>query len=142
MKSAVFERQQGNLQAALQTVDAALAKFPQFAKLHMIKGQVLTDLGDISGARAAYAVGVKACPKVPTLWILASRLEEMDNKAIKARALLEKARLINPKDDILWSEAVGVEERNTGMQQAKTVMARGERALHHAPCVRTKWARG
>ncbi|KAF9519699.1 hypothetical protein BS47DRAFT_1375004 [Hydnum rufescens UP504] len=125
MKSAVFERQQGNLQAALQTVDAALAKFPQFAKLHMIKGQVLTDLRDISGARAAYAVGVKTCPKVPTLWILASRLEEVDNKAIKARALLEKARLINPKDDILWSEAVGVEERNTGMQQAKTVMARG-----------------
>lgn len=91
----------------------------------MIKGQTLEEKKDISGARAAYAAGMKACPKVPTLWILASRLEEKDNKAIKARAILEKARLVNPKDEDLWIEAVGVEERNSGPQQAKAVLARG-----------------
>lgn len=128
MKSAVFERQQGNNEQALATVDTALAKFPKFAKLHMIKGQILTDKGDLSAARAAYAVALKACPKIPTLWILASRLEEKDGRAIKSRAMLEKARLVNPKEDTLWAEAVGVEERSSGAQQAKTVLARGMHA--------------
>lgn len=131
MKSVVFERQQGNLDAALQTVDTAISKFPKFAKLYMIKGQTLEDKGDLSGARAAYAAGIKACPKVPTLWILASRLEERDNRAIKARALLEKARLVNPKDEEVWVEAVGIEERNSGAQQAKAVLARGMSLIFH-----------
>lgn len=126
MKSAVFDRQQGNLDAAIKTVDEAIGLFPKYAKLHMIRGQTLEDMKDISGARASYAAGMKACPKVPTLWILASRLEEKDNRAIKARALLEKARLVNPKEEELWVEAVGIEERNSGAQQAKAVLARGE----------------
>jgi pre-mRNA-processing factor 6 len=125
MKSAVFERQQGNLEVGLNTVDTAITKFPKFAKLHMIRGQILSDMLDISGARASYAAGMKACPKEPTLWILASRLEEKAGKAIKSRALLEKARIVNPKNEDLWSEAVAVEERNSGVQQAKVILARG-----------------
>lgn len=125
MRSAVFERQQGNSDAAIHTADVAISKFPKFAKLYMIKGQALEDKSDIPGARTAYAAGMKACPKVSTLWILASRLEEKDGKAIKARAILEKARIVNPKDEDLWAEAVGIEERNSGSQQAKAVLARG-----------------
>ena len=101
----------------------------------MIKGQVLTDLKDVAGARAAYNNGVKVCPRVPSLWILTSRLEEADGRAIKSRALLEKARLLNPKDETLWSEAVSLEERTSGVQQAKTLLARGEsdRSSRKAP---------
>ncbi|KAF8340470.1 PRP1 splicing factor, N-terminal-domain-containing protein [Cantharellus anzutake] len=137
MKSVVFEWQQGNLQAAVQTVEAALTKFPKFAKLHMIKGQVLTDLEDIAGARASYANGVKVCPKVPALWILASRLEEADGRAIKSRALLEKARLLNPKEETLWSEAVGLEERASGTQQAKNQLVPG---LQECPSSGLLWS--
>ena len=129
MKSVVFERRQGQLEQALTTVNQALAKFPSFAKLHMIKGQILTDMNDLPAARAAYAAGVKACPKSTTLWILASRLEENDGRAIKARALLEKARLVNPKQEDLWGEAVGVEERSGGAAQAKALLARGTNFL-------------
>ncbi|KDQ20970.1 hypothetical protein BOTBODRAFT_100573 [Botryobasidium botryosum FD-172 SS1] len=125
MKSAVFERQQGQLENALLTVNTALTKYPTFAKLHMIKGQIHTDMGDIPSARTAYAAGLKSCPKNTTLWILASRLEEKDGRAIKARALLEKARLVNPKQEDLWAEAVGVEERSGGAAQAKALLARG-----------------
>lgn len=125
MKSAVFERQQQHLEQALSTTNQALAKFPSFAKLHMIKGQILTDMNDIPSARAAYAAGVKACSKNTTLWILASRLEEKDGRAIKARALLEKARLVIPKQEDLWAEAVGIEERSGGTAQAKALLARG-----------------
>jgi pre-mRNA-processing factor 6 len=126
MKSAVFERQRGQLAQSLETVNAGLAKYPTFAKLHMIKGQVLTDGKDIAAACAAYAVGTKACPKSVPLWILASRLEELDNRTIKARSLLEKARLVNPKDETLWAESVGVEERAGSIPQAKAVLARGK----------------
>ncbi|KAH9933150.1 PRP1 splicing factor, N-terminal-domain-containing protein [Epithele typhae] len=125
MKSAVFERQQGQLSTALETLETAIKKYPKFAKLYMIQGQIYQQQGNIAAARASYAAGIKACPKEVNLWILASRLEEADNKSIKARALLDKARLANPGTDTLWAEAAGVEERSGGAAQAKTVLARG-----------------
>jgi pre-mRNA-processing factor 6 len=132
MKSAVFERQQGQSEQALGTVQQGLAKYPKFAKLHMIQGQLLAAQGNVAGARAAYAAGLKACPKEPILWVLASRLEEADGKSIRARALLEKARQVNPASDVLWAEAVGVEERSGGAAQAKAMLARG--TLLHGSC--------
>lgn len=125
MKSAVFERQQGQYAAALETVSSALSKFPKFAKLYMIQGQIHQLQKNYAAARASYAAGIKACPKDVTLWVLASRLEELDGKSIKARALLEKARLLNPANETLWAESVGVEERAGGAAQVKTMLARG-----------------
>ena len=125
MKSAVFERQQGQTVLALETLATALKKYPKFAKLYMIQGQIHQAAHDFAAARASYAAGIKACPKDVHLWILASRLEEADHKSIKARALLDKARLANSANDILWAETVGVEERSGGAAQAKTVLARG-----------------
>ena len=125
MKSAVFERQQGQTETALATVADASKKYPKYAKLYMIQGQIHQAQKKYAAARASYAAGIKAAPKNVTLWILASRLEEADGKSIKARSLLDKARLVNPKMDMLWAEAVGVEERAGGAGQAKTMLARG-----------------
>ncbi|KAJ7904218.1 PRP1 splicing factor, N-terminal-domain-containing protein [Mycena olivaceomarginata] len=137
MKSAVFERQQGQLDAALETLATALTKFPKFAKLYMIQGQILQSQGKFPAARASFAAGLKACPKEPTLWILASRLEEADKKSIKARAILEKARLVNPANDVLWAEAVGVEERSGGAAQGKAMLAR---SLQECPTSGLLWS--
>ncbi|KAL6303914.1 PRP1 splicing factor, N-terminal-domain-containing protein [Sparassis latifolia] len=137
MKSAVFERQQGRISTALETLSAALAKYPKFAKLYMIQGQIHQSQGNFAAARASFAAGIKACPKEVTLWILASRLEESDGRSIKARALLDKARLANPGSDVLWAEAVGVEERSGGSAQAKTVLARG---LQECPTSGLLWS--
>jgi pre-mRNA-processing factor 6 len=125
MKSAVFERQQGQTSTAFETVEAALVKYPKFAKLYMIQGQLHQSQKKYANARASFAAGLKQCPKDINLWILASRLEELDEKSIKARALLERARLVNPGSDLLWAEAVGVEERSGGVVQAKAMLARG-----------------
>jgi pre-mRNA-processing factor 6 len=76
MKSAVFERQQNQLPIALSALSTAIPKFPKFVKLYMIQGQVHQQLSNNSAARASFAAGIKACPKEPTLWILASGLEE------------------------------------------------------------------
>ncbi|PPQ71171.1 hypothetical protein CVT26_011032 [Gymnopilus dilepis] len=137
MKSAVFERQQGQIETALETLATALKKFPKFAKLYMIQGQIHQAAGNIQAARASFAAGVKAVPKEPTLWILASRLEEADGKSIKARALLEKARLLNPANEQLWAESVGVEERSGGPAQAKAMLSR---ALQECPTSGVLWS--
>ncbi|KAJ7688479.1 PRP1 splicing factor, N-terminal-domain-containing protein [Mycena rosella] len=137
MKSAVFERQQGQLDAALETLATALIKFPKFAKLYMIQGQILQSQKKFPAARASFSAGLKTCPKEATLWILASRLEEADNKSIKARAILEKARLVNPANDVLWAEAVGVEERSGGAAQAKAMLAR---SLQECPTSGLLWS--
>ncbi|TFY64399.1 hypothetical protein EVG20_g5958 [Dentipellis fragilis] len=122
MKSAVFERQQGEKDQALETVAAALKKYPKFAKLYMVQGQIHQSRKDFAAARASYAAGLKAVPKDVTLWILASRLEEP-----RARAFV----------DVLWAEAVAVEERAGGAAQAKAMLARG---LQECPSSGLLWS--
>ncbi|KAF8147747.1 PRP1 splicing factor, N-terminal-domain-containing protein [Mycena galopus ATCC 62051] len=128
MKSAVFERQQGNLIEALAITDAALSKFPAFAKLYMLQGQINDRLGRTSAARTSFTTGLKACPRDPKLWISASRLEERDNKSIKARSLLEKALVVLPADELIWAEAVHLEEHSGAATAATAVLARGLQA--------------
>ena len=135
MKSAVFERQHGQVEAAMETVKAALVKFPKFPKLYMIQGQIYQSQSNYVAARAIYAAGMKQCPKDVTLWILASRLEELDGKSIKARALLERARMVNPASEQLWAETVGVEERSGGAAQAKAMLSRGAKCWYQIPQV-------
>ncbi|CAA7269716.1 unnamed protein product [Cyclocybe aegerita] len=137
MKSAVFERQQDQLSAALETLETALKKFPKFAKLYMIQGQIHQSMGNTALARASFGAGVKSCPKEPTLWVLASRLEEADGKSIRARALLEKARLVNPANEHLWAESLGVKERSGGAAQTKAMLSR---ALQECPTSGVLWS--
>lgn len=137
MKSAVFERQQGQAEVALKTVSVALSKYPKFSKLYMIQGQIHQAANNYPAARASYAAGLKTIPKDITLWVLASRLEEADGKSIRARALLEKARLVNPKSDVLWAEAVHVEERSGAAAQGKALLARG---LQECPTSGLLWS--
>ncbi|KDN51340.1 hypothetical protein K437DRAFT_221659 [Tilletiaria anomala UBC 951] len=131
MKSAAFERAEGRKESALALVEEALTKYPKHEKLHMMHGQLLLVVRpakegeNIRAARSAYARAVKDCPQSVALWILSSRLEEQASLAIRARALLEKARLANPKNERLWAESVAVEERAGSQAQAKTMLARG-----------------
>ena len=46
----------------------------------MMQGQTHQSYNNYPSAWASFAARVKACPKEPTLWILASRLEEADGK--------------------------------------------------------------
>lgn len=102
MKSAVLERQLGKIPEALQLLDQGLAKYSTADKLWMIRGQILTDRGDNQKARENYIKAVKFCPKSVPLWILYSRLEERAGLQTKARAMLDRARLLNPKTPELW----------------------------------------
>lgn len=113
------------LDEALQTLEQAIAKYPRFDKLHLIRGQIFDGRGETVNARNAYAQGCKSCPKSIPLWILSARLEEKAGVTIKARSLLEKARLYNPKNEELWAESIKIEDRAGGSAQAKSLLARG-----------------
>lgn len=58
------------------------------------------------------------------MWILLTRLEEKRGLLIKARSVLEKARLKNPKNDQLWLEAIRVELRAGMKDIANAMMAK------------------
>ncbi|KAK7700121.1 U4/U6 x U5 tri-snRNP complex subunit Prp1 [Diaporthe eres] len=123
VRSVVFERQQGNNEAALALVGDALQLFPASAKLHMLKGQIYEDGGQVAPARGAYSIGVKACPRSVPLWILYSRLEEKAGATVKARSVLDRARTAVPRSPELWCELIRVERRAGNAAQAKNLMA-------------------
>lgn len=59
------------------------------------------------------------------MWILLAQLEEKRGLLTKARSVLEKGRLRNPKNPELWLEAVRVESRAGLKDIANTLMAKG-----------------
>lgn len=108
-------------------VQDGLSHYPSSAKLHMIHAQLLQTITPLPLAqtREALSTGVKKCPTATPLWIMASRLEEKSGVRIKSRALLEKARSLNPKSEEVWMESVKVEERDRS-GAAKGMLARGK----------------
>jgi len=130
MKSVAFERQLGNIEAALDLVNDALQYFPAASKLWMMKGQIYESEGKLPQAREAYSTGTKACPRSVPLWLLFSRLEEKAGMIVKARSVLDRARLAVPKSPELWTESVRVERRANNISQAKNLMAK---ALQEVP---------
>ncbi|KAF8488337.1 hypothetical protein F5888DRAFT_1796369 [Russula emetica] len=112
LKSAVFERQQGQSELALKIVTTTFSKYPKFAKLYM------------------------AVQKNVTLRVLASRLEEADGKSIlnpksdvlwAGRGAFRHTRSGEgvacalqecPTSDMLWSMAIWIEEAREWFERA------------------------
>lgn len=148
MKSALLERESDKLDDALNLVEEGIEKYPKFAKLYMIGGQICSQelkptLENIDRARSFYKKGLTSCPNSIVLWIISSKLEEKApvllngnstaNQGIgftKARSLLELARLKNAKSPELWVEAIRLERRAGNEKLAITLMAR---ALQECP---------
>ena len=137
IKSIAFERQLGNIDAALSLVNEGLQLYPKADKLWMMKGQIYETQSKLSQAREAYMAGTKACPHSIPLWLLASRLEEKAGVVVKARSVLDRARLAVPKNPILWCESVRVERRANNLNQAKALMAK---ALQECPTSGLLWS--
>ena len=80
--------------------------------------------GNTDAARLAYAAGIKRCIDSVALWVAAARLEERAGNLAKARALLEQARLKNPKNPGLWLAAVRTELRGGNQKAGEALMAK------------------
>lgn len=68
------------------------------------------------------------------MWILLAQLEEKRGLLTKARSVLEKGRLRNPKNPELWLEAVRIELRAGLKDIANTLMAKGMYFLYNFDC--------
>ncbi|KAI1944497.1 U4/U6 x U5 tri-snRNP complex subunit Prp1 [Ophidiomyces ophidiicola] len=137
VKSVAFERQLGNMEAALDLVNQGLQLYPKADKLWMMKGQIYESDKKYPQAREAYATGTRACSKSVPLWLLASRLEEKLGVVVKARSILDRARLAVPKNAELWTESVRVERHANNTNQAKILMAK---ALQEVPNSGLLWS--
>jgi len=137
MKSALLERELGDIPAQLTLISEGLSRFPKFHKLHLMLGQMHEKNGDISQARDVYTNGLKNCPNSVPLWLSLCRLEEKAVGFSRARAILEKARLKNPQSPQLWLEAIRVESRAGEKRVAFNTLAK---ALQDCPKSGILWA--
>jgi pre-mRNA-processing factor 6 len=125
MKSAQLEREIGNAERERELLDEALQQFNKFDKLWMMRGQHHERAGRADEARTTYQQGLAQCKSSIALWLCLSRLEEKQpGGASKARAVLEKARLTNPKHQELWLESIHVENRAGNKKMAMTLLAK------------------
>ena len=136
LKSAELEREAKVVEAERQLLDEALQKYPQFPKFWMMRGQLEERLNRPELAREVYQKGIKSCPNAVHIWICQANLEEKTSAA-KARSLLEKARLINPKNPDLWIAAIRVERRANNIKTAQQLLAK---ALQDCPTNGVLWA--
>ena len=147
MKSAILERENKRFTDALGLIEEGLSKYPKFAKLYMMGGQICSDdhvkdKANLGRARKFYQRGLKECSENVVLWILTSRLEERAHifdattlvksgtGVTKARSVLDQARLHNTKNPELWLESIRLERRARNEKLAETLMAR---ALQECP---------
>ncbi|GHP09279.1 hypothetical protein PPROV_000801600 [Pycnococcus provasolii] len=162
IKSALAERMERNHKEELSLLTEGLGKFPKSWKMWLMKAQALRrGGGDVDGdgdvsmlkvepgssanakmddakacyerARAALQQGVKQCPHSIPLWLASADLEFDMGFPAKGRALLEQARLKNPKEDRIWYLHVQRERKlSTGgdVHAAEKLMAQ---ALQECP---------
>ena len=130
MKSVRLQWCLDDLPAAKELLEEALKNYGNFPKLWMMKGQIsiVQGVGGFEAAREAYLEGIKRCPTSIPLWLLLIHLEVENEQIIKARANLEKARLRNPMTPELWLASVRLEMNAGNVQQAKVMLARGNRS--------------
>ena len=123
MKSAKLEWALNDLPRALEIVNEGLKNYITDAKLWMMKGQLLEQMGKREDATAVYSEAQKKCPDNVVLPLLASRLEEKNRNITRARAILETARKRNSKKAEIWLEAVRVELRSGQKEAAEKLMS-------------------
>lgn len=68
MKSAMVERELGKVDSQWELLQEGIVKFPFFAKLWLMMGQLEQSLNNTDAARAIYRKGVGRCIANLALW--------------------------------------------------------------------------
>ncbi|GBG24911.1 Pre-mRNA-processing factor 6 [Hondaea fermentalgiana] len=123
-------------------------KFPTFYKLWLMAGQLQVDFrarhgapGDrqdaVQTARKLFLDGLKHCPHGVPLWLGAARLEREFVSPVKARSVLELARVKNADQPALWLEAIRLETEQGQHGMAEALKAK---AVQACPKAGVLWA--
>jgi len=98
---------------------------------------IFTVQNKFPAATAKFKEGLTQCPQSIPLWIAAARLD-LKMGVTKARATLAKARLKNPNNPDLWTEAIKLElESSNTPKPAQLLLAK---ALQECPKSGKLWA--
>ncbi|XP_028804943.1 protein STABILIZED1 [Neltuma alba] len=138
MKSAIVERELGNIDEERRLLDEGLKLFPSFFKLWLMLGQLEERLAQdskqhdkheeqlehLKEAKKVFESGLKNCPNCIPLWLSLAKLEEEMNGLSKARAVLTMARKKNPQNPDLWLAAVRAELKHGNKKEADILMAK------------------
>ncbi|KAH0933548.1 hypothetical protein HID58_010665 [Brassica napus] len=130
MKSAIVERELGNVEEERRLLGEGLKQFPTFSKLWLMLVQLEERFNNLEHARKAYESGLKHCPNCIPLWLSYANLEKRVNELNKAREILITARKKNPYVAELWLAAVRVELRHDNRGEAENLMSK---ALQECP---------
>ncbi|ORX66123.1 TPR-like protein [Linderina pennispora] len=124
MKSTVLLRQLDDLDTALSLAKEGLDRFPQCYKLWLVQSQIEIQMEQYEVARQTLSNSLKHSPHL--------------NLHIRARAILERARVYNPKSPRLWLEQARLEADVIGnVPVARTLLSR---ALQECPKSGLLWA--
>ncbi|KHN36627.1 Pre-mRNA-processing factor 6 [Glycine soja] len=144
MKSAIVERELGNIEEERRLLDEGLKQFPSFFKLWLMLGQLEEQLAEnekrldcMNAAKKVYEAGLRNCPNCVPLWLSLANLEEEMNGLSKERAVLTMARKKNPQNPELWLAAVRAELKHGYKKEADILMAK---ALQECPNSGILWA--
>jgi len=88
MKSAIVERELGNIAKEQRLFDEGLQRFPSFFKLWLMLGQFEEQSGHRAEEKKAYEGGMKNCPCCIPLWLSVGILQEKMHGLNKARAVI------------------------------------------------------
>ncbi|KAJ4905681.1 Protein STABILIZED1 [Raphanus sativus] len=130
MKSAIVERELGNVEEERRLLDEGLKQFPTFFKLWLMLVQLEERFNNLDRARKVYEYGLKHCPNCIPLWISYANLEERVNELNKARDILITSRKKNPHADELWLAAIRTELRHDNRGEAEHLLSK---ALQECP---------
>jgi len=137
MKSAIVERELGNVTEERRLLEEGLKLFPSFFKLWLMLGQMEDRLGRGAKAKEVYENGLKQCPSCIPLWLSLASLEEKISGLNKSRAVLTMARKKNPATPELWLAAIRTELRHANKKEADALLAK---ALQECPTSGILWA--
>ncbi|KAJ0250191.1 hypothetical protein HA466_0143720 [Hirschfeldia incana] len=125
MKSAIVERELGNVDDERRLLDEGLKQFPTFFKLWLMLGQLEERFNNLEHAWKAYESGLKHCPSCIPLWVSFANLEEKNvNGLNKARDILITARKKNPHVAELWLASIQTELRHDNRGEAEHLMSK------------------
>jgi pre-mRNA-processing factor 6 len=137
MKSAIVEREHGNVGEERRLLEEGLKLFPSFFKLWLMLGQMEDHLGHGAKAKEVYENGLKHCPGCIPLWLSLASLEERMNGLGKSRAILTMARKRNPATPELWLAAIRAELRHGNKKEGDALLAK---ASQECPASGILWA--
>ncbi|XP_021716471.1 protein STABILIZED1-like isoform X1 [Chenopodium quinoa] len=137
MKSAIVERELGNVSEEKKLLDEGLQRFPSFFKLWLMLGQIHERSGEQAKAKKVYESGLKNCPHCISLWLSLANIEEKMIGLSKARAVFTMARKKNPRSPELWLAAVRAELWHGNKKEGDNLLAK---ALQECPNSGILWA--